>query len=151
MKKFAAAALAATVSLSLAAAPAIAASNKMSGLAINPQCEIRLDSPTNITLKSGTHAQKDIAKKLNNPEFSKITGGMETSSKLGQAFGSSNQTDINDANNAAAIQACVNSQNYQSQPMSEGEKTGIIIAVVLGVIGAIVSAAWPVVAPMLGM
>lgn len=53
------------------------------------------------------------------------------------------------ANNAEAVQACMNGENYQSQPMSDGEKAGIIIGTIAVALVAIGSAAAPFVQPMI--
>ena len=138
MKKFAAAALAATMALSLGAAPAQAASNTMSNGGLT--CNLRLDGGQG----SGSVGRLKIK---NDQRFAKFTeenvGLIRTSSDMGEAFGSSDADTIAAANNAEAVQACINNQNYQSQPMTEGKKIGIILGVVLTALGMIASAAAP--------
>ena len=138
MKKFAAAALAATMTLSLGAVPAQAASNTMSNGGLT--CNLRLDGGQG----SGSVARLKIK---NDQRFAKFTaenvGLVRTSSDMGEAFGSSDADTIAAANNAEAVQACINNQNYQSQPMTEGKKIGIILGLVLTALGMIASAAAP--------
>lgn len=70
-------------------------------------------------------------------------GLVRTSSDLGEAFGSSDPETIAAANNAEAVQACINGQNYQSQEMTTLKQVGIILGVVLPLLAAIGSAAAP--------
>ena len=144
MKKFAAAALAATMTLSLGAAPAEAASNRMSDYGM--VCNLHLDGQG-----SGSVYKNEIKKDKRYADLltAENVGLVRTSSDVGEAFGSSDADTIAAANNAEAVQACMNGENYQSQPMSDSKKAGIIIGVVLAVLAAIGSAAGPFIQPML--
>lgn len=135
MKKIAAAAVAATMTVSLAAAPAAdAASNKMVG----NSCQIRLDNGNR-----GTISRQEAEKKLKDAE--QAAELVVASSQLSQAFGSSSPEGIKEVNDLQAIQACAKGQNFESAPMTKLEQAGIIIGVILAVIGAIA----PIVAPMI--
>ena len=144
MKKFAAAALAATMTLSLAAVPAQAASNTMSNGSLT--CNLRLDGGQG----SGSVPRLKIK---NDQRFAKFTaenvGLVRTSSDVGEAFGSSDAETMAAANNAEAVQACIEGKNYQSQPMTTGKKVGIILGVVITARGLIAPAAAPFIQPFL--
>ena len=137
MKKIAAAALAATMTLSVAAVPAEAASNKMSEY--NTKCTLRLDGQ-----RGGTVARNQVR---NNKDFASFTeenvGLVRTSSDLGEAFSSSDAEVTAAANHAEAVQACIDGKNYQSQPMTEGKRIGIILGVVFTALSLAASAAAP--------
>lgn len=135
MKKIAAAALAATMTLSVAAVPAEAASNKMRG----NYCVIQLDGDrVREVPRSVIRNDKDFAQ-FNSENVSML----RTSSDLGEAFGSSDPETMAAANNAEAVQACINGQNYQSQEMTTLKQVGIILGVVLPLLAAIGSVAAP--------
>lgn len=144
MKKFAAAALAATMTLSVATVPAEAASNTMSNGSLT--CNLRLDGGQG----NGSVPRLKIK---NDQRFAKFTaenvGLVRTSSDVGEAFGSSDAETMAAANNAEAAQACIEGKNYQSQPMSDSEKAGIIIGTIAVALVAIGSAAAPFVQPMI--
>lgn len=144
MKKFAAAALAATMTLSLGAAPAEAASNTMSQY--NTVCTLRLDGGQG----SGTVQRAKIQNETRFTEFTAENVGLvRTSSDVGEAFGSSDAETMAAANNAEAVQACIEGKNYQSQPMTTGKKVGIILGVVITALGLIAPAAAPFIQPFL--
>lgn len=84
-----------------------------------------------------------VQKLLNGDNVDSALDFNDTSSKVGEAFGSSDQTSINDANNIAALRACADLKNYQSQPMTEGKRIGIILGVVFTALGLAASAAAP--------
>lgn len=130
MKKIAVAALAATMTVSLAAAPAAdAASNTIKGGGMQQTCTIKLDGQAPVTVYRN--------KVKNGNQFSEFTdenvGLLRTSSDLGEAFGSSDPDTIAAANNAEAIQACKDGKNYQSEEMTPLKQAGIIIGVIVAV------------------
>lgn len=143
MKKIAAAAVAATMTVSLAAAPAAdAASNTMSGSGRNETCTLYLEGVGRVTTTPNkVDDNRDIRKAFADENI----GLVRTSADLGQAFGSSDPELIALANNIDAVQACKASKDYKSKEMTTWEQAGIIIGVILAVIGAIA----PIVAPMI--
>lgn len=144
MKKIAAAALAATMTLSVAAVPAEAASNKMTKVQGRNACQMTFDKPSDLqNLTNGLKDPVKVQKLLNGDNVDSALDFNDTSSKVGEAFGSSDQTSINDANNIAALRACADLKNYQSQPMTEGKRIGIILGVVFTALGLAASAAAP--------
>lgn len=136
MKKIAAAAVAATMTVSLAAAPAAdAASNTMLK---DGRCYLQLEAGP-----SGKISKKDAEKALK--EYESAAELLVASSELSQAFGSSSPEGVKEVNDLQAIQACAKGVNFQSTPMTKLKQAGIIIGVILAVIGAIA----PIVAPMI--
>ena len=139
MKKFAAAALAAAMSLSVVAPAADAASNKMERHNYQNYCRIVLDNG-----KGGLYPQKDVEKAK---DFKVLTddnvGALRASADLGQAFGSSDADAIAAANNAEAIQACKEGKNYVSEEMDGWKQAGIIIGVILVALSGLASVAGP--------
>ena len=133
MKKFTAAALAATMAVSLAAGPADAASNTMAGSKNLPVCKLDLDG-----IGAKSVAQEIVAKQgVEGVELNRLTGVQRTSAAVGEAFGSSENAAQQKANNAQAVQACLDGENYDSEPLEAGIKGGIIATVVLAVLGLI--------------
>ena len=133
MKKFTAAAVAATMAVSLAAGPADAASNTMAGSKNTPVCKLELDG---IGSKSVT--QEIVAVKgIEGVELNKLTGIQRTAAAVGEAFGSTDTAAQQKANNAQAVQACLDGEDYKSEPLEAGIKGGIIATVVLAVLGLI--------------
>ena len=140
MKKFAAATLAATMTLSVATVPAEAASNRMT----NYNFGCRVVSPLGTDNTTPDEAEQFLA---NDPEM--FADAVLMSSYLAEAFGSSDSPTIEGRETVNAYKACVNRQNYQSQPMSDSEKAGIIIGTIAVALVAIGSAAAPFVQPMI--
>ena len=141
MKKFAAAALAATMSLSVLSAPAAdAASNTMERY--GTVCRISLDG--DLKGKSGRWDRSKLnqVKDLENLTEENV-GAVRASADLGQAFGSSDADVIAAANNAEAIEACKDGKDYKSEPMDEWKQAGIIIGVIVAVLSVVASAAGP--------
>lgn len=127
MKKLTTAAIAATMALSLTAPVADAASNKMGVHKGFRTCTITLDNG-----QRDTYYQLAVINDKGAKDFNETTtNAAVASSQLHQAFGSSDQTIIHEANKAQAINACKKGENFQSEMLSEGEKAGIIIGVVL--------------------
>ncbi|MDK8241886.1 hypothetical protein [Corynebacterium coyleae] len=148
MKKFAAATLAATMALSLGAVDANAASNTM--VNYNTTCSLTFDKPTGIKgLRNGTTTPKRVEDQLGSEEASKVVDFAQTSSKLGEAFGSSDETSVNDVNNLAALRACAQGENFKSQPTTDSEKAGIIAGTVISALVLIGGVLAPVVGPMI--
>lgn len=140
VKKFAAAALAAAMSLSVVAPAADAASNTMERN--GTVCRISLDG--DLKGKSGLW---DRSKVIRSQELGKLTednvGAVRASADLGQAFGSSDADAIAAANNAEAIQACKEGENYVSEEMDGWKQAGIIIGVILIALSGLASVAGP--------
>lgn len=141
MKKMTAAALAATMTLSLGMAPAAdAASTTVKGGGTMATCTIKLDGQA----QAVTVYRNKIK---NDKRFEQFTAEnvatVRASSDLGEAFGSSDAESIAIANNAEAVQACIEGKDYQSQPMTDTKKAGIIIGVVIAILGAVATAAAP--------
>lgn len=133
MKKFTAAALAASMAATLAAAPANAASNTMTGNTNLPVCTLELDG-----IGTKSVAQEIVAKQgVEGVELNRLTGIQRTSAAVGESFGSSDSAAQQKANNAQAVQACLDGEDYKSEPLEKGVKAGIIATVVLAVIGLI--------------
>lgn len=151
MKKMTAAALAATMTLSLGMAPAAdAASNTMTKVQGRTACNMTFDRPSDISLTNGLKDPKKVKDQLfNSEENFKVAEFTEASSVLGQAFGSSDAETVNDANNLAALRACAAGENYKSQPLSESDKAGIIAGTVILALLAIGGAVAPFVGPMI--
>mgnify|MGYP001758743142 FL=1 len=144
MKKIAAATLAATMALSLGAVDANAASNTMSNGSLT--CNLRLDGGQG----SGSVPRLKIK---NDQRFAKFTaenvGLVRTSSDVGEAFGSSDTETMAAANNAEAVQACIEGKNYQSQPMTTSKKVGIIAGTVISALVLLGGVLAPIVQPMI--
>ena len=140
MKKFAAAALAATMTLSLGAVPAQAASNTMSNY--NTQCRVVSALGTDNT--NPLEAEQFLA---NDPE--KFSKAVLTSSYFAEAFGSSDSATIDGREAVNAYQACVDRKNYKTTPMTDGTKGGIIAGTVIIGLLALGGAAWPFIQPFL--
>lgn len=140
MKKIATAALAATMTLSIGAVEAKAASNTMNG----NSCLIQLDG------ERAKPVQRAYVR--NHPDFKKFTEEnvefLRTSSNLGEALGSSDADITKGANNAEAVKACIDGVNYQSKALTDGEKAGIIAGTVIAGLIALGSVAWPFIQPM---
>jgi len=133
MKKFAAAAVAAAMTLSTLAPTADAASNKISHRNYVTYCTLNLE-----TQDSGTAKQVDVRRQLQGKEDqSELLAG---SSKIGEAFGSSKSPEVEDF---LALKACVDGKDYQTTPLNQAEKVGIIMGIVLGVLATLA----PMVAP----
>ena len=133
MKKFTAAALAASMAVTLATGPADAASNTMAGNKNLPVCKLELDG-----IGSKNVAQEIVAKQgVEGVELNRLTGVQRTSAAVGEAFGSSDTSAQQKANNAQAVQACLDGEDYKSEPLEAGIKGGIIATVVLAVLGLI--------------
>ena len=127
MKKFAAAAVAAAMTLSTFAPAADAASNKISQKSHVSYCTLELE-----TRASGTSKQTEIKKQLD--KFDKETELLAGSSKLGEAFGSSKSPEVEDF---LALKACADGKDYQTTTMTKTEQVSIIMAVVIGIIATI--------------
>lgn len=140
MKKFAAAALAATMTLSLGAVPAQAASNTMT----NYNFGCRVVTPLGTDNTTPDEAEQFLA---NDPE--KLANAVMTSSYLAEAFGSSDSATIQGRETVNAYQACVDRKNYKTTPMTDGTKAGIIAGTVIIGLLALGGAAWPFVQPYL--
>lgn len=140
MKKFAAAALAAAMSLSVVAPAADAASNKMENY--GAVCRISLDGDL-----KGKSGRWDRSKVNRSQELGKLTednvGAVRASADLGQAFGSSDADAIAAANNAEAVQACKEGKDYVSGEMDGWKQAGIIIGVILVALSGLASVAGP--------
>lgn len=133
MKKFAAAATAAALSLTLATAPtADAASNTYPWLGAN-ECRIFFyqDSIPRFIYMTPEQAQAKV--KDDQPAVF-----AQTSSRLDQAFSSNDPNDELEA--VIAVQACAEKKNYQTKPMTTGERAGIIISVIVAVLAAVAPA-----------
>lgn len=132
MKKISAAVVAAAMTASMLAPAADAASNKMSYQYGQTYCTLQLDSED----ANGTILQSEVKK---NKTFAALAdkdlSGVQQSSELSEAFGSSNGNDAARMNDAMAIQACVQGKDFKSVPMDDGKKAGIIIGFVLGILG----------------
>lgn len=140
MKKFAAAALAATMTLSVGAVPAQAASNTMT----NYNFGCRVVTPLGTDNTTPDEAEQFLA---NDPE--KLANAVMTSSYLAEAFGSSDSATIEGRETVNAYQACVDRKNYKTTPMTDGTKAGIIAGTVIIDLLALGGAAWPFVQPYL--
>lgn len=141
MKKIAAATLAATMTLSLGVAPAAdAASNKISRSNYITYCTLSLDGVgTRTVAQHLVKNDKDYQRLLTQDNVSTL----RTSSDLGEAFGSSDAETVANVNNIEALQACMAGNDYQSQPMTDGKKAGIIIGVIALALSAIATLAAP--------
>ena len=140
MKKFAAAALAATMSLSVLSAPAAdAASNTMERY--GTVCRISLDG--DLKGKSGRWDRSKLNQVKDLEKLTEENVGAVRAADLGQAFGSSDADVIAAANNAEAIEACKDGKDYKSEPMDEWKQAGIIIGVIVAVLSVVASAAGP--------
>lgn len=141
MKKITATTLAATMTLSLGMAPAAdAASNKISRSNYVTYCTLSLDG-----VGTQTVPQRQVK---NDKEFQRLLtqeniSALRTSSDLGEAFGSSDAETVANVNNVEALQACLAGKDYQSQPMTDTKKAGIIIGVVIAILSAVATAAAP--------
>lgn len=144
MKKIAAAALAATMTLSVGAVEAQAASNTISGTYFNQTCNLYFD---------GIGARVVDQDKAES-EFSKViksdgVAALRLSADMGESFGSSNSERVAQANNAEALDACIRGENYRSQPLTESAKAGYIAGTVIVALLAIGGAAAPFVQPLI--
>ncbi|MGX0630701.1 hypothetical protein CAFEA_10890 [Corynebacterium afermentans subsp. afermentans] len=139
MKKFAAAALAATMTLPLGAVEAQAASNTMT----NYNFGCRVVTPLGTDNTTPDEAEQFLA---NDPE--KLANAVMTSSYLAEAFGSSDSAAIEGRETVNAYQACVDRKNYKTTPMTDGTKAGIIAGTVILGLLALGGAAWPFIQPM---
>ncbi|MHA6602187.1 hypothetical protein ACX3UO_09825 [Corynebacterium coyleae] len=101
MKKIAAATLAATMALSLGAVDANAASNTMTKVQGRNACNMTFDKPSNIEYTNGLKDPVKVKKLLDSDKANNLIDSAQTSSKIGEAFGSSDETSVNDANNLA--------------------------------------------------
>lgn len=128
------------MSLSVVAPAADAASNTMERN--GTVCRISLDG--DLKGKSGLW---DRSKVIRSQELGKLTednvGAVRASADLGQAFGSSDADAIAAANNAEAIQACKEGENYVSEEMDGWKQAGIIIGVILIALSGLASVAGP--------
>ncbi|MDK8664514.1 MULTISPECIES: hypothetical protein [Corynebacterium] len=145
MKKIAAATLAATMTLSLGAVQANAATNEMRGTGDDRVCVLTLDGQKNKI----EVAPAKVDEKVKDILPDNTNGLVRTSADLGQAFGSSDQELINGANNLEAIDACKKGVDYKTADMTAGKKAAIIGSTVLAVILAIAGLASPFVGPMI--
>lgn len=145
MKKIAAAALAATMTLSLTAVDASAATNEMRGNDGYRLCVLTLDGQKDsiqVSPKQVDERVKDIVPNDDNAL-------LRTAADLGLAFGSSNTERINDANNVEAVKACKKGEDYKTADMTPGKKAVIIGSTVLAAILAIAGLASPFVGPLM--
>lgn len=127
MKGSAAAAVAAVMTLSTFAPAAGAASNKISHRDYVTYCTLDLE-----TEDSGTAKQVDVQRQLQGKQDqSEFLAG---SSKIGEAFGSSTSPEVEDF---LALKACADGKDYQTTPLNQAEKAGIIIGVILGVLATL--------------
>lgn len=141
MKKFAAAALAVTMSLSVLSAPAAgAASNTMKREYTVNYCQLSFDNGKSVVVRQNEVDDAEDLKLFTEENV----GAVRASADLGQAFGSSNEADVAFANNVEAIQACKDGKDYKSEPMDEWKQAGIIIGVIVAVLSVAASAAGPV-------
>jgi len=140
VKKIAAAALAATMTLSVGAVEAQAASNTMT----NYNFGCRVVTPLGSDNTTPDEAEQFLA---NDPE--QLVNATMTSSYLAEAFGSSDSATIEARETVNAYKACVNRQNYKSEPMTDGTKAGIIAGTVIVGLIALGGAAWPFIQPMI--
>ena len=109
-----------------------AASNKMSYQYGQKYYTLKLDSK-NI---NATFLQSEVKKdKTLTALANKALPRAQQSSEPSEAFGSSHGHDAARMNDALAIQACLQGKDFQSTPMDEGKKAGIIIGFVLGIFG----------------
>ena len=149
MKKIAAATLAATMALSLGAVDANAASNTMSKVQGRNACNMTFDKPSNIEYTNGLKDPVKVKKLLDSDKANNLIDSAQTSSKIGEAFGSSDETSVNDANNLAALRACAQGETFKSQPITDSEKAGIIAGTVISALVLIGGVLAPVVGPMI--
>lgn len=134
MKKFAAAAVAAAMTLSTLAPAADAASNKISYANGGTWCTVKLDGEKSFPT-SPTQAQT-LLRNIDDKSGEFYAG----SSKIGEAFGGEPRPAVE---NYKALKACVDGKDYQTTPLNQAEKVGIIMGIVLGVLATLA----PMVAP----
>lgn len=152
MKKIAAAAVAATTTLSLVAPMAGAASNTMTA---DGYCQIVRDDATDLGFLSDEDPiSKNFTPQEAHWQYLNDLGGRAdsfvASSRWGEALGSSDGTyayDIRYANNLRAVRACAEGKDFQSAPVAGAEKAGIIIGTVLLALAGVAAAASPLLLP----
>lgn len=151
MKKIAAAAVAATTTLSLVAPMAGAASNTMTA---DGYCQIVRDDATDLGFLSDEDPiSKNFTPQEAHWQYYAEPGNPDAfvaSSRWGEALGSSDGTyayDIRYANNLRAVRACAEGKDFQSAPVAGAEKAGIIIGTVLLAIAGVAAAASPLLLP----
>lgn len=148
MKKIASAALAATMTVSLAAAPtAGAASNTMTP---EGNCIVERDDAVDLGYIDylGQDFNPQMAAWQNYAEPFPA-GSAIASSRWGEALGSSDEYQIRYADNLQAVQACANSENFESKRVEGAEKAGIIIGTVLLAIAGVAAVAAPFMLPQI--
>lgn len=147
MKKIASAVLAATMTVSLAAAPtAGAASNTMDG----ENCFVERDDAVDL-------GYIDYLGRNYNPQMAAWdlyaepypAGSAIASSRWGEALGSSDTYQMRYTDNLQAVRACSKGENFESKRVEGGEKAGIIIGTVLLALAGVAAVAAPFLLPQL--
>ena len=140
MKKTAAISLSLAICLgSAGAVTADAASNEMNSPSMHRLCTLQLDGDDGSTVLSQSAAEDALKDKVPTDRLAL----RRFAADFGEAFGSSNTSRINDANNAEALQACLKGQDYQTAEMTSGKRAAIVISTVLSVLIGIAGLASP--------